>query len=287
MSATTNTTNRASGTNPLILCGDSMFESSDMFSHPQGPDSVLGNDIIPMKHESMEELSSHLPLDDQLNNDLQKTSPFNIHSSVLDSVFSSTMDENDQLQDHTPMFDELDFIMDEGKASLKDDWVSLFGGNDDSGKREETNVSMNAPTKRSYSEVDTFETIEESVEPELEPTAPKQLFTPTQSNLSTPIIDTQSKVTKNKKAKVDHLGCVSYSKKQRSELLVPVVTETGDPMSMKRARNTEAARRSRARKLERMNQLEVKVEELIGEKTDLANEVLRLKEILIANGISH
>ena len=146
---------------------------------------------------------------------------------------------------------------------------------------------MNAPTKRSYSEVDTFETIEESIEPELEPTAPKQLFTPTQSNLSTPIIDTQSKVTKNKKAKVDHLGCISYSKKQRSELLVPVVTETGDPMSMKRARNTEAARRSRARKLERMNQLEVKVEELIGEKTDLANEVLRLKEILIANGISH
>ena len=58
-------------------------------------------------------------------------------------------------------------------------------------------------------------------------------------------------------------------------------------MSMKRARNTEAARRSRARKLERMNQLEVKVEELIGEKTDLANEVVRLKEILIANGISH
>lgn len=56
MSATTNTTNRASGTNPLILCGDSMFESSDMFSHPQGPDSVLENDIIPMKHESMEEL---------------------------------------------------------------------------------------------------------------------------------------------------------------------------------------------------------------------------------------
>ncbi|CUM57260.1 uncharacterized protein AC631_04468 [Debaryomyces fabryi] len=287
MSATTNTTNRALGTNPLILRGDSMFESSDLFGHPQGPDSVLGNEIIPMKHESMEELSSHLPLDDQLNNDLQKTSPFNIHSSVLDSVFSSTMDENDQLHDHTPMFDELDFIMDEGKASLKDDWVSLFGGNDESGKREEPEVSMNAPTKRSYSEVDKFETIEESVEPEFESVPPKQLFTPTHSNLSTPIIDTQSKVNKNKKAKVDHLGCVSYSKKQRSQLLAPVATEAADPMTMKRARNTEAARRSRARKLERMNQLEGKVEELINEKTELANEVLRLKEILAANGISH
>mmetsp|Transcript_3416 Transcript_3416/g.3322 ORF Transcript_3416/g.3322 Transcript_3416/m.3322 type:complete len:284 (+) Transcript_3416:293-1144(+) len=283
MSATTNTTNRALGTNPLILCGDSMFESSDLFSHPQGPDSVLGNDIVPMKHESMEELSSHLPLDGQLNNDFQKTSPFNIHSSVLDSVFSSTMDENDQLQDHTPMFDELDFIMDEGKASLKDDWVSLFGGNDESDKRD----SVNAPTKRSYSEVDKFETIEESVEPEFKSVPPKQLFTPTQSNLSTPIIDTQSKVSKNKKAKVDHLGCVSYSKKQRSQTLAPVATEAADPMTMKRARNTEAARRSRARKLERMNQLEGKVEELINEKTELANEVLRLKEILAANGISH
>lgn len=277
MSAIANTTSGAISTNPLILCGDSMFESSDMFSHAEGANAALGADMTPIKHEAMDELSSHLPLNDQLDGELEKTSPFNIHASVLDSVFSSTLSENDQLQDHTPMFDEVDFMMDGGKAGLKDDWVSLFGGSENASHEHST---MSAPVKRTYSEI----------EPEIKPVAPEQLYTPAESTLSTPLIDTQSKVSKAKKAKVDkvdHLGCVSYAKKQRSQPLAPVETEAADPASMKRARNTEAARRSRARKLERMNQLEMKVEDLINEKTDLANEVLRLKEILTANGINH
>lgn len=64
-------------------------------------------------------------------------------------------------------------------------------------------------------------------------------------------------------SKVDHLGVVAYNRKNRSLPLTPVIPESDDPAALKRARNTEAARRSRARKLQRMNQLEEKVEELL------------------------
>lgn len=64
--------------------------------------------------------------------------------------------------------------------------------------------------------------------------------------------------------KKDSLGITIYNRKPRSQPLPPVVVEeTGDTVAAKRARNTEAARRSRARKLERMSQLESKVEELL------------------------
>ncbi|AET39536.1 amino acid starvation-responsive transcription factor GCN4 Ecym_4497 [Eremothecium cymbalariae DBVPG len=80
--------------------------------------------------------------------------------------------------------------------------------------------------------------------------------------------------------KYDHLGVISYNRKQRAGSLTPVVPESDDPVALKRARNTEAARRSRARKLERMNQLEERVEELLQRNIQLEDEVGRLKELL-------
>ncbi|KAF8002320.1 hypothetical protein HF325_003285 [Metschnikowia pulcherrima] len=104
--------------------------------------------------------------------------------------------------------------------------------------------------------------------------------------LSTPIMDEFTPLENDKKRKsVDHLGCVSYAKKQRSQPLKPIATESGDPIAMKRARNTEAARRSRARKMERMSQLEEKVEDLLQDKSELQDEVARLREILTAHNI--
>jgi len=67
--------------------------------------------------------------------------------------------------------------------------------------------------------------------------------------------------------------------------LAPVSLDGSDPVTLKRARNTEAARRSRARKMERMGQLEIKVESLLSEKDDLESEVLRLKGLLTQSGI--
>lgn len=275
--------------NPMILSGDCiMYESEDLFAAPATPSAMQDalKEDVSKKHNI--ELSSALPED-------EPSAPFSIHSSVMDSVFSSVLDEHNDIQDHTPMFDELDLIMDGSKVNLREDWVSLFGKSEPLltlGEEAEELDSLleetvapaavephleSAPQspvrsfKRPYSEV------EESFE-----FAPKQtqLFTPNPSlTLSTPMLDAAT--TK----KVDHLGCVTYSKKQRTQPLQPIKVDACDPVLMKRAKNTEAARRSRARKMERMSQLEDKVEGLIHDKEELALEVTRLRKLLLANGI--
>lgn len=79
---------------------------------------------------------------------------------------------------------------------------------------------------------------------------------------------------------VDHMGLTAYNRKQRQLPLSPIVIESGDPVAAKRARNTEAARRSRARKMARMSQLEDKVDDLQSKNDELQNEVLRLRALL-------
>lgn len=83
-----------------------------------------------------------------------------------------------------------------------------------------------------------------------------------------------------KPCKLDHLGVVTYNRKSRAAPLTPIIPESDDPVAMKRAKNTEAARRSRARKLQRMNQLEDKVEELLKRNTELEQEVASLRALL-------
>lgn len=79
--------------------------------------------------------------------------------------------------------------------------------------------------------------------------------------------------------KKDALGITAYNRKPRSTPLSPIVVDEsgGDTVLVKRARNTAAARRSRARKLERMTQLEAKVEELIAMNNSLQSQNSQLK----------
>lgn len=78
--------------------------------------------------------------------------------------------------------------------------------------------------------------------------------------------------------KKDANGITAYNRKPRTLPLQPVVVpEDGDFVAVKRARNTEAARRSRARKMERMTQLEDRVEELLAKNAELEEEIARLK----------
>ncbi|PRT55356.1 General control protein GCN4 [Wickerhamiella sorbophila] len=80
--------------------------------------------------------------------------------------------------------------------------------------------------------------------------------------------------------RVDDMGITIYSRKPRTMPLRPVeIPETADTATAKRARNTEAARRSRARKLERMAQLEDRVKQLVDRNEELEAEVQRLKAI--------
>ncbi|KAL6950927.1 hypothetical protein ACO0QE_000209 [Hanseniaspora vineae] len=98
-----------------------------------------------------------------------------------------------------------------------------------------------------------------------------------------------NKVTKTKRStspstststspKLDQLGIVSYTTKKRSMPLTEIkIDELQDPVELKRAKNTEAARRSRARKFQRMQQLEDKVAELLEINASLVKEIERLK----------
>lgn len=80
------------------------------------------------------------------------------------------------------------------------------------------------------------------------------------------------------KSKVDDLGITVYKRKPRSAPLKPVeVPHDGDEAGAKRAKNTEAARRSRARKLERMTQLEERIRLLMDENESLRAEVAALR----------
>lgn len=88
-------------------------------------------------------------------------------------------------------------------------------------------------------------------------------------------------------SKVDKLGVVSYNRKNRNTPLTPVVCESDDPTALKRARNTEAARRSRARKLERMTQLEQRVEELLAKNEELERRNRQLEQRLGISEAGH
>lgn len=93
---------------------------------------------------------------------------------------------------------------------------------------------------------------------------------------STADLDSNSTSSSSK----DKLGCTPYTRKQRNAPLPPVIPKGEDLASMKRARNTEAARRSRARKMERMAQLEEKCEGLLQENDSLKKQVETLKALL-------
>lgn len=83
----------------------------------------------------------------------------------------------------------------------------------------------------------------------------------------------------NSDYKKDALGITIYNRKPRSMPLPPVVVNpAADTVTVKRARNTEAARRSRARKLERMAQLEEKVAQLLEQNQKLEKENESLKQ---------
>ncbi|KAG5366278.1 General control protein [Yarrowia sp. B02] len=87
----------------------------------------------------------------------------------------------------------------------------------------------------------------------------------------------ESPTFENKK---DQHGLTAYNRKPRQAPLSPIVVEEGaDSVAVKRARNTEAARRSRARKMERMSQLEERVEELLARNKELEAEVERLRAL--------
>ncbi|KAG0671650.1 hypothetical protein C6P45_000142 [Maudiozyma exigua] len=227
-------------------------------------EDVMNGTLMPSNTKSEDlSLNMELPLLSSTNNSNE------LDSAVVDAFFSSSTDS-------TPMF-EYDTIEQSNGSSDPKEWTSLF--DDDIPIVTEEDVMLNdkaiESTESNVSALNTFE-----------------LGTLT-SFLPTPIIEDEElkpvvkKVNASKRVskmksdeKIDHLGVVAYNRKTRTAPLTPVITTSDDPVAMKRARNTEAARRSRARKLQRMNQLEDRVEALLSRNNELENEVARLKSLL-------
>lgn len=181
-----------------------------------------------------------------------------ISPEELLSTGATSVDGSFDDLDQSPLFQDVDI-------SSKHDWSSLFEGEQ----------SLELPNKA------------QSVEPVIlksESLSPSPVIK-TEDVLS-PLLST-SKVTKQRQSSIesqssdykkDSLGITAYNRKPRSTPLQPIsLPEDGDSIAVKRARNTEAARRSRARKLERMVQLEDRVQELLDRNDQLEAEVRRLR----------
>lgn len=92
----------------------------------------------------------------------------------------------------------------------------------------------------------------------------------TSSSSSTSSVKT---LTDSKDVLLKKLNLTPYQTKPRKQVLSEIdASKIADPVEAKRAKNTESARRSRARKMQRMQELELKVSQLLEE-----NELLKQK----------
>ncbi|KAH3666977.1 hypothetical protein OGAPHI_003427 [Ogataea philodendri] len=217
-----------------MLLGESVFSA---FAEPQSTKQVDVEDLLFGVRGP--QVSDHDVDQGLLSADVGTTiSPFEIHSSVIDSIFTDPIDQE------TPMFEP---------REDSSTWEPLFK------EEEEIKLIPEAPKQHAS--------------PEVHAESPLDDMELTKRSSSCTSI---SSVTSKK----DRLGCTPYTRKKRALPLEPVVPESGDSVAVKRARNTEAARRSRARKMERMSQLEDKCESLLQENESLKAEVAKLKSLL-------
>lgn len=218
-------------------------------------------------------VSNNVKLEDQeveLNENLIQQPLFEIGHDLFDSVFDS----------NAPLFD----------ASTDDNEImSLFNVNNDNAGESSTDspidaeldedvLSLMSPVEQRSMSLPVGPLSIYNDQPMDDGSLTKRSHS-TMDMLSPEDIDAAAGSTA-KKSKKDKLGCTPYTRKQRSQPLEPIVPKSSDVASVKRARNTEAARRSRARKMERMSQLESKCEDLIKENDALKNEVMALKRLL-------
>lgn len=225
-----------------------------------------------------------------------------LDSSVVDAFFASSADSTPMFEyDNTPLSQEQNCSNNNGSSNPVTEWTSLF--DDDIPVITEEDVALNDKAIQS-TEADSFDSFPAVTTGNIASFLPTPVLedvkvVPTKNITTTAAVNSNrkkssstgiSKPKKKKKTtttytnadgvKVDHLGVVVYNRKTRSTPLTPVIPTSDDPVALKRARNTEAARRSRARKLQRMNQLEAKVEELLAKNNSLELEVERLKKLL-------
>ncbi|SCV05969.1 LANO_0H19174g1_1 [Lachancea nothofagi CBS 11611] len=243
------------------LVGELVF---DKFAQSQARnDSFSGLPAVKKEFES-----PLLDLTPQLDDSANAASDF-------DQFFASSADS-------TPLF-ELENV-----ESDPQNWNSLF---DDDISVSISDSTQAQPSDAQKSRMSLPERVSDTLEESpYEHSMQASTFIDQKSFLPTPVIE-DAKLTHSikkysaagsvqKPVSLDRMGFVPYNRKSRAAPLTPIIPESDDPVAMKRAKNTEAARRSRARKFQRMTQLEVKVEELLKKNTELEREVATLRSLL-------
>ena len=94
-------------------------------------------------------------------------------------------------------------------------------------------------------------------QPAVRPTPPSALPSPMTKTASSP-----GQSPRTGRTSTRHSSVSGVKPRNRDKPLPPIVYDQGDPVAAKRARNTEAARKSRARKVEMQEQMERRVADL-------------------------
>ncbi|KAK6529210.1 hypothetical protein TWF281_008393 [Arthrobotrys megalospora] len=160
---------------------------------------------------------------------------------------------NDTLDDSSPMDTPL-FGLDDG---IPEEWPTLFP-TDDANPSSSTDVLVNPAALMIGGEMST---------PPLAAVIPSRQFS-TDSNKS-PSPSTKSRPTSTAQKRSSLTG---INRRKAAAELPPVQFDPSNPVDIKRARNTMAARKSRARRVEKMEELAEAVEKLQAEAQQLKEE---------------
>ncbi|KAF5103794.1 hypothetical protein D0Z03_000052 [Geotrichum reessii] len=221
--------------------------------------------VLPENEQSGKVSESIDPMSHFEHNDILEAllTPQSCAPQVLTEI-SSTSTSSEDLFGGSPLYD--------GDAGDPNTWNSLFAPNesvDTDGMLEQISIKPEVitPVTEASPQIETFSAYEA-----------QDVLAPLPAPKSNKRKRRESSLDSNGQYKKDALGITAYSRKPRSAPLAPIVVdESCDTVQAKRARNTAAARRSRARKLERMTQLEEKVAELLALNSSLESENLQLK----------
>lgn len=184
--------------------------------------------------------------------------------------------------DGSPDFDTFDISPSFGHSDLDnpDSWFSLFP---DANPLPQAQTQTQAE-QQTQPQPELIQPVQQTVQPTVEQTVHSVEASPaTQSEdleVSSPGSGHQRRKSSVSSPSGRHSSVAGVGSRRRDKPLPPIIVEDpSDVVAMKRARNTLAARKSRERKAQRLEELEAKIEELIAERD-------RWKNLALAHGAS-
>ncbi|KAL0469827.1 hypothetical protein QR685DRAFT_302313 [Neurospora intermedia] len=215
-----------------------------------------------------------------------------LHEPYLSAPSSTALTAltSPSLFDGSPDFDTFDISPSFGHSDLEnpDTWFSLFP---DAAPLPQAQAQVQTqPQTQTQTEQQTQPLPEliQPVQPTVQPTV-EQTVHSVEASPATPSEDLEvlspGSGHQRRKSSVSppsgrHSSVAGVSSRRRDKPLPPIIVEDpSDVVAMKRARNTLAARKSRERKAQRLEELEAKIEELIAERD-------RWKNLALAHGAS-